>query len=234
MNPNSEISSLINALLAECLSPDNVVEVLEAGGGSATRISIKPRHRMTVLDISSEQLQRNTYADEKICADIQNVDLGGRTFDLVVCWDVLEHLENPLAALDRIFDAVGHNGILLIGAPNAHSLKGAVTRFSPHWFHIAYYRAVRRQPDAGKPGHAPFPTYMRSEMSFESVVQHAKSKSLTVREQRTYVGPAILELSSAGGMVAAAYFATSKIMRLATSHRFEPDHSDYFIVAQRT
>ena len=34
-------------------------------------------------------------------------------------------------------------GMILIGAPNPRSLSGVVTKYSPHWFHVWFYRHIR-------------------------------------------------------------------------------------------
>jgi len=63
------------------------LDVLEAGGGSATALATLPRSlRFVTIDISADQLARNNYAAEKIHADLEDVDLedvdlGARRFE---------------------------------------------------------------------------------------------------------------------------------------------------------
>ena len=49
--------------------------------------------------------------------------------------------------------------MILIGAPNPRSLSGVVTKYSPHWFHVWFYRHIRGDAKAGLAGCAPFPTH---------------------------------------------------------------------------
>src|SRR5215217_4099405 len=78
------------------------VTVLDAGAGQTLPLDLPRDVHLVALDISSEQLKRNQNADEKIVGDLQSVDLSGRTFDIVVCWDVLEHLPRPEAAVAQM------------------------------------------------------------------------------------------------------------------------------------
>ena len=56
-------------------------------------------------------------------------------------------------------EALKQGGLILIGAPNPKSLSGVVTKYSPHWFHVWFYRHVRGEKQAGQPGQPPFPTF---------------------------------------------------------------------------
>jgi 2-polyprenyl-3-methyl-5-hydroxy-6-metoxy-1,4-benzoquinol methylase len=96
----------------------NPLSVLEAGGGSATFLRGFDREfAFTTIDISQEQLDRNSYAVEKILGDIQAFDYGNRRFDIVMCWDVLEHLAAPESALERMASAIPAGGILVVKGP---------------------------------------------------------------------------------------------------------------------
>ena len=64
-------------------------------------------------------------------------------FDVVVCWDLLEHLRRPRAALDNLSRAVRQGGLLVIGGPNVLSFKGLVTWLTPFWAHRLWYRLQR-------------------------------------------------------------------------------------------
>ena len=63
--------------------------------------------------------------------------------------------------LERFARALKPGGIIVINVPNPLSVKGLVTKFTPHWFHIAYYRYIRGRENAGREDNPPFPTTMR-------------------------------------------------------------------------
>ena len=76
----------------------------------------------------------------------------------MICYNVIEHVPDVEAALLNFRESLKPNGMILIGAPNPRSLSGVVTKYSPHWFHVWFYRHVRGDKKAGLPGDAPFPT----------------------------------------------------------------------------
>jgi len=57
--------------------------------------------------------------------------------------------------------ALKPDGMLVLGLPNVISTKGLVTKFTPHRFHVWFYRRIKNSPRAGLPGYGPFKTYLR-------------------------------------------------------------------------
>ncbi|HTV37440.1 MAG TPA: class I SAM-dependent methyltransferase [Xanthobacteraceae bacterium] len=135
------------------------VRIYEAGGGAVSYLppEVLRNAEITVVDIDETQLRNNQYARSKICGDIQTEQFPPESFDLVVCYNVIEHIERPDRAVDRFLEALAPGGLVFIAAPNPYSLSGLVTRFTPHWFHVWFYRVALGRKDAGRPGHAPFP-----------------------------------------------------------------------------
>jgi SAM-dependent methyltransferase len=134
------------------------VRIYEAGGGSISylRLDSLTRRHITVVDIDESQLQNNKYADEKVHGDIQTLAFEPNSFDLIVCYNVIEHLDFPDQALSHFRDALAQDGLIFIAAPHPMSFSGLVTRFTPHWFHVWVYRAILRRPGAGHVGQPPF------------------------------------------------------------------------------
>lgn len=61
-------------------------------------------------------------------------DIEEEGLDAVVLWQVLEHLEDPLAAIHRIRSWLKPRGALLIGVPNLSSWQARLA--GPRWFHL--------------------------------------------------------------------------------------------------
>ena len=106
---------------------------------------------ITVVDIDDDQIRNNTYARTKIRGDIQTHDFSGENFDLVVCNYVIEHIERPDKALINFASALAPSGLVVIAAPNPHSFTGAITKYTPHWFHVFFYRVVLGNKAAAGP-----------------------------------------------------------------------------------
>ena len=139
--------------------------------------------RLVALDISADQLERNRIADEKIVGDLQRIELPGRAFDMIVCWNVLEHLQRPEAAVARMSRWLRVGGTLVIGVPNLWSTKGLVTKFTPHAFHKWVYRHVLGEGDV-----TPFKTYFRSSISPGSLTTVAAENGLDLVYSEAYSG----------------------------------------------
>ena len=106
--------------------PQGQLATYEAGGGSCSVLppELLNRSKVTVVDIDEDQVRNNTYADEAILGDVQTYSFGRETFDLVICYNVIEHLPHVDAALLNFRDALKPGGMILIGAPNPRSLSG--------------------------------------------------------------------------------------------------------------
>ena len=134
--------SIANQLLQEeinkLLSGREQLTVLEAGCGSVSHINIPNTGVMTGIDISEKQLQRNEQLTEKIVGDLQTYPLGQRKYDVIVSWDVLEHLDKPQEALENLFGSVADKGIIILAAPNIFSIKGIVTKLLSHSLQVAF------------------------------------------------------------------------------------------------
>jgi len=152
------------------------IRIYEAGGGSLSYLppDLLDRADITVVDIDDAQLRRNRYAKSKIRGDIQVQQFPSASFDLIVCYNVIEHLDRPDKAIGNFFDALAPAGVLFIAAPNPHSLSGFVTRCSPHWFHVLFYRIVHRSKISGLPGSPPFPTVYHPLVSPKALIEFCK------------------------------------------------------------
>lgn len=135
--------------------PGNI-KVLEAGCGSMMHIHFGTEAQITGIDISEKQLLRNQAIDERIIGDIQVYDFQPASFDIIICWNVLEHVQNPTAALSRFEKALKQDGIIILGLPNGMSIKGLVTKYTPHVFHVWAYKHIFGIVDAGIDDNAPF------------------------------------------------------------------------------
>jgi len=72
---------------------------------------------------------------------------------------VLEHIKRADIVVENFVKWAKPDGIIIIRIPDPHSVKGYITRVSPHWFHVFYYRFILGRKNAGKPGYPPYPTF---------------------------------------------------------------------------
>jgi SAM-dependent methyltransferase len=164
-----EISAKANSLLVGKAR----IKLLEAGCGSASHFKFQPEVKSVGIDISQEQLDRNRAIQEQILGDLQTYPLPREEFDIVVCWDVIEHLSRPRDALKNMFAATKPEGLLILGFPNLGSFKGIVTKYTPFWFHELFYRFMKYSS-------RPFKTYLRWAILPRNVRRFAENNGCSV------------------------------------------------------
>ncbi len=229
VDPRAELQGVIDGLFAD----GKPIAVLDAGCGSGVHVRLSRDARIVGIDISEAQLQRNRFISEKIVGDIQVYDLGEEKFDFVMCWDVLEHLPEPDKALRSFARAVKTDGAILLALPNVYSLKGLITKFTPHWFHIWIYRHIFNSKNAGKPGYSPFPTYLRPTISVGALKRFAAENNLLEEYFLLYEGSTIKKLESKSPILYAAYKLKLALLKLVSLGAYDGSKSDFYIIFRR-
>jgi SAM-dependent methyltransferase len=202
--------------------------VLEAGGATKTRVPLPDAH-YTVVDISTEALARTDYAQELLLGDLQTFEYGARRFDLAVFWDVLEHLRDPAPAIARACDALEPGGAIVIKGPLLRSTKGLVTRLTPHWFHVAYYRAVLQKPEAGTPGNLPFRTEHASDADPTRLSRLLREHGLQVRHYESFA--LVHGLEERFPLVYRLYMAIGGLLHRLSAGRYGGHETDFVMLA---
>jgi 2-polyprenyl-3-methyl-5-hydroxy-6-metoxy-1,4-benzoquinol methylase len=219
--------------LAELLPADGSVTVLEAGCGSYSHVAAGPAAYVVGIDISAEQLEENDHVDEKVLGDIQTHDLGEARFDMIVSWDVLEHLATPNSALERFARAARPGGLIVIAAPHVHSLKGVVARYTPFWFHVFVYRYLMALKWAGRTVRGPYPTHLRPEIAPERIASFAGARGFEVEYLAEYESWAQRRVRERLRLRGAAWRALQRAVSTLTRGRVRADISDFILVLRK-
>jgi SAM-dependent methyltransferase len=224
----------VHGILRAVLPPGNLA-IYEAGGGSTSflPLSVLNRAHVTVVDIDEDQVRNNTYADKTILGDIQSYRFQPETFNLVICYNVIEHLPDVEAALLGFCQSLKQGGLILIGAPNPKSLSGVVTKYSPHWFHVWFYRHVRGDKNAGLPGQAPFPTFFHPLVSLPKLEAFAKAHGLQVIYKKEYESPRFPEMRARKPVLAALLDALAAVANLFLSDKADVRRGDYHMILRK-
>jgi SAM-dependent methyltransferase len=215
--------------------PPTRLKIYEAGGGSTSFLPLEVLRRahVTVVDIDQDQIRNNDYAQETILGDIQSYRFAPNSFDLVICYNVIEHLADVEAALSGFCESLRQGGLMLIGAPNPQSLSGVVTKYSPHWFHVWFYRHVRGNKNAGRPGQAPFPTFFHPLVKLSRLDAFAKSCGLELIYRREYESPRFPEMRKRKPMLAALLDAAAVVMNFLLPGKLDVRRGDYHVILKK-
>jgi len=113
-------------------------KVLEIGCGRGLLLEqlAKMGHECTGIERSSLAAARaNRISGLQILTQpLEDSEFVEGSFDLVVQWHVLEHLENPNHILKKIHRVLKSEGYLVLEVPNFSSLQAGI--FSHWWFHL--------------------------------------------------------------------------------------------------
>ena len=215
--------------------PKGAIGIYEAGGGSTCFLppDVLSRAHVTVVDIDEAQLRNNDYAQQSILGDIQTYRFAPNSFDLVTCYNVIEHLPDVEAALTGFFQALKPGGLLLIAAPNPRSLSGVVTKYTPHWFHIWFYRHVIGKKNAGLPGEPPFPTYFHRLVTPSLLEAFARKNGLQVIYRKEYESPRYPEMRVYKPLFAALIDTLSVSLNLFMPRKVDVRRGDYHIILRK-
>ena len=105
--------------------------ILDIGCGDGGFInSLKDRYQCWGLEISDYLAQK---AREKgglhvIQSDFEKADFGGQKFDAITIISLIEHLTDPLLAIQKCYALLKDNGVLILKTPNYHCLNHTIFR----------------------------------------------------------------------------------------------------------
>lgn len=242
LHPDSDLpageagSSLLKVHeILETHLPPGEISIYEAGGGAASYLpaDLLKRSRVTVVDIDPIQIAKNAYAAIRICGDLQTHRLPGDSIDLVACYNVIEHLPDAEAALERFSEALKPGGLLLIGAPHPHSLSGLVTRFSPHGFHVWYYRHIRGNLRAGEPGEPPFPVHYHRLVLPRRLKAFLAARGFETVYERVYESPRYAEMRQSHSRLARIVDGATTLMNVSFAGRINVRRGDYHLILRK-
>jgi len=228
----SEQTALIEDHIRRELRQAGPVRILEAGCGRKWPLDLKGIKRtLTGLDIDKAALdiRKNVTRDldDTIHGDLRYADLGAGQFDVIYSAYVLEHIKEAEAVLQNFSRWLRKGGLLILLIPDAHSVRGFITRITPHWFHVLYYRYVLRLPNAGKPGYGPYVTYYAPVVSRHGIRKFCEKHHFRISEERgsrSYLGQ---------GLVAVLSKTLARVIAWLSLGRLEDNHADLMYILKK-
>jgi SAM-dependent methyltransferase len=228
---HEEAFALLTTYLSEVLPEGRPLTVVEAGCGKHWAIGDvgRPMHLLGV-DLDEEALNLRIHhqgdLDEAVHGDLMEVDLPPAAHDLVFSAFVLEHLPDPDGALRRFVEWLRPGGLAVVVIPDRDTSKGWVTRVTPFWAHVMYYRWVKGRKTAGKPGYEPYPTHYGEVVGERGLAQFCEDHDVSCR-LRIEVE---VNVRSDGRLTVAA----NRIIGALSFGRLRSDHCDAIYVLERT
>lgn len=221
-----------DTVLAATLPNRDPLEVLDAGCGASLRVDVSKKIRKTGIDISEDSMAGNESLDERIVGDLETYKLP-RKYDAIFCLDVLEHLRDPEKAINNLCSALSDGGVIIIKMPNVLSLKGLVTKFTPHSFHVFIVKRVFDVKDAGQPGQVPFPTFLRFSLSPENLRKTLKKNGIDIVFFDLFEGNQPIKLRKKSPLLFQAYNFLCSVMNFSTMGRNDARMSELSLIGRK-
>jgi ubiquinone/menaquinone biosynthesis C-methylase UbiE len=152
-------------------------EILSEAGANVTAVDVSESALVAV----SARLRDNATV---LRGDIRDLPLSDNSFDLVVCWETIEHIQEGDRALAEIKRVLRPDGILLVSSPNPrvyppgndfhvheYTPQELMTAVSAHFTNVAAYRqhpwlASAIESSAGQAeANMDFPSYLVNRIS---------------------------------------------------------------------
>jgi hypothetical protein len=106
--------------------------------------------------------------------------------------------------------------------PNIYSLKGIITRLTPHRFHVWVYRRLLGYATAGQPGFGPYPTHIRRDIAPTRLTALAQRSGLEPAYAATYAVPLALPRG-----IGAVWQLSVRTLRALTLGAWDPEASEH-------
>lgn len=184
----NEQVALFTRAIRDLAAKRGKLEILEAGCGRTWPLKLDGvDYRLTGIDVDRHGLEaRRTIAkdlDEAIVADLRSVDLPAGKFDVIYSSYVLEHIDGAERVLDNFGRWLKDGGVLLLVIPDRGTVWNFVSEMTPYKFHVLFKRVISKNPNAGKPGFGPFPTYHDPVVSRAGLREYCARSPLTIRHE---------------------------------------------------
>ena len=139
---NLRRSAYISELARGSIHKQKTTEILDLGCGTGINISIplaKAGYRVVGIDLDLPSIQRARQLSEGItniefhCLDVRTW-YPDQPFDVIVCSEVLEHLNNLLEFMQQVLRLLAPGGCLVVTVPNGYGwfeMEQAVLRIFP-------------------------------------------------------------------------------------------------------
>jgi ubiquinone/menaquinone biosynthesis C-methylase UbiE len=133
------------SIVTDYLQPGHLV--LDAGCGITTYANVRGKCRLLVGVDADTGVTRNRWIDALVHADLSHLPFPDNTFEVVISWTVLEHIEDPQACFRELARVCKSGGLMVHSTPNMLHYANFFIRFTPYWFHKWFIRHILGQND---------------------------------------------------------------------------------------
>ncbi len=132
--------------------------LLDAGCGKGSKkINYENICRIAIgIDLDKLSLNANKLLNYKIIGNLGELPIKSNVFDMILCQNVIEHLEKPDRAFKEFSRILSVNGTFIFITPNIYNYVTIISKLTPFFFH-RYLNKLR-----GIKSDETFPTHYRA------------------------------------------------------------------------
>ncbi|MBP7774629.1 class I SAM-dependent methyltransferase [Candidatus Woesebacteria bacterium] len=125
--------------------------LLEIGSGEGYLLALLENTFKTtgieISDYAAQYSQKIVKTSAVLNTPIENLNLGTKKFDVILAFNVFEHMLDPYTEIKKIAAALKKDGVLIGSVPNNHGLVGSLFTQLTNYIdrtHVATYRTETR------------------------------------------------------------------------------------------
>lgn len=153
------------------LKPEHSVLDMGAGAGIVASMNFRGLAKSVVGIDLDPRVEENEFLDSAVVGDVTKTPFEDASFDVIICDNVMEHIEFPVAFLAEVSRLLKPGGIFLGKTPNKFHYMPLTASCTPLWFH-RFFNRMR-----GRAEEDTFPTFYRLNAP-NAVANHAHSNDL--------------------------------------------------------
>jgi len=127
------------------LKPEMTMLDLGAGAGIIPEMNFKSKVKIVYGLDPDQRVLSNPYLNSAVCSTAEEMTFPDEMFDIIICQNVMEHIENPYLLLTQVKRVLKKNGLFLVKTPNRNHYISLGARLTPLWFHQWYNRLRGRE-----------------------------------------------------------------------------------------
>jgi SAM-dependent methyltransferase len=185
---SAAVQRITDRVVAQLGNVDRPMKILEAGCGRRWEIQLVPGdYHLTGVDLDEHALEHRRAVTADLDVGVvgsvsdRNVVPSGH-YDLVYSAYVLEHVSGAENALENFVAWAAPAGLIVMMLPNRDSVYGWAARHTSYRAHVWIYKYLFGNPNAGKPGFSPYPTYHDPVLGLKALNAFCQSHDLSIQE----------------------------------------------------
>ena len=210
----------VSLLQAGCLAPLGELRIgeLAEDGFDVAVTAVDTDHPLARAVLEGTR----TAYDDVFTGDLRTVPIAQRTYDVVYCARLLEHVRHVELILDRLVSTLKPGGLLLIRTRDRYSAAGLFDRLLPGLARKALWTRMR----PGIPG--PFPAVYEKTVSEAGIASYALMRGLVIAARG-----AELTLPSSPERLSSSVRITYGAIARLTRGRFGESHDELLYVIRK-